>query len=481
MGSKNKYDFDDLLKKSLAFLEQDKGTPSLISLAEKLGVPYASLATGFRREFGISNIAQLKERKGKTEQKIEGADGEKIEVEFDGNFGEVRAVDVRGQIRTVEQLLKAAEVDVDEWEPFEPTLKKWDVVLKIKDGEHDRINVVPSFYVATRIRRRNPIAFEPVISPINLPLPQPLPKRQKKERRLERGVVKRALIVNDPQVGFRRRLHTSELTPFHDRRVLDLALQIAETEQIDHISFGGDVGDYSEWSNKFLPEPEFFWTTQPALIEQAWWLRQMRMAQKNAEMKMLAGNHDARLAIMIVSNFRQAYRLKAVDELNLPPALSVPRLLALHQLDIEYVDGYPDNGYFLNKNVFIAHGDVVRSAPGATANELSKRQAFTTIFGHIHRRELVSRRQKTNGEDQVYSAFCPGCACHVDGRVPGSKSTDQWQQGIAVVEYTEDAETIIPIAIRDGRMMYNGKQWQARERDDEINAIIQQGLEQVTE
>lgn len=474
MAGKEAHDFDTLLEKAKALLAKDPSIKSLNDIADALGVNSNTLYTGFRRR-KIGTVAELRALAGMTEMKIEGGDGEKIELEFNGNFGEVRAVDVRGQIRSVDELLKAAKVDLKVWEPFEPTVRKWDVALKLKDGDQDIVQVVPSFYVATKLKRKIPLAFEPVITPITFPaLPPP------KKTKFNKAQIKRALIINDPQVGFRRRLHTSELTPFHDRRVLDLALQIAETEQIDHISFGGDVGDYSEWSNKFLPEPEFFWTTQPALIEQAWWLRQMRMAQKNAEMKMLAGNHDARLALMIVSNFRQAYRLKAVDELNLPPALSVPRLLALHQLNVEYIDGYPDNGYFLNKNVFIAHGDVVRSAPGATANELSKRQAFTTIFGHIHRRELVSRRQKTNGDDLVYSAFCPGCACHVDGRVPGSKSTDQWQQGIAVVEYTEDAETIIPIAIQDGRMMYNGKQWQARERDDEINTIIQQGLEQVT-
>lgn len=297
---------------------------------------------------------------------------------------------------------------------------------------------------------------------------------------MQKGVVRRALIVNDPQVGFRRRLHTSELSPFHDRRVLDLALQVAEEEGIDHVSFGGDCLDLSEWSNKFLPEPEFFWTTQPAVIEWAWWLSQFRAAKPEAEFYQLEGNHDARLINLIVTNMRQAYRLKAVDELTLPPSLSVPRLLALHQLGVEYVGGYPDNGYWLNSNVYITHGDVVRSAPGATALELTRRQAFTTIFGHIHRRELVARRMKTAEGDLVYSAFCPGCVCHVDGRVPGSKSDQQWQQGFAVIEYTENAETIIPIAVQDGTMMYNGRIWQARERDAEIDSVLMEGLEQVT-
>jgi len=209
-------------------------------------------------------------------------------------------------------------------------------------------------------------------------------------------------------------------------------------------------------------------------------LHEFRKAKPKAEIKELEGNHDERMPRLIVAGMRQAYRLKPVDELTLPPSLSVPRLLALHELGVEYVDGYPDNGYFLNKNVYITHGDIVRGAPGGTANAFTQRQAFTTVFAHVHRREQVARRLATSSGDLVYSAFCPGCACHVDGRVPGSTSKSQWQQGIAVVEYTENEENIIPIGISEGRMMYNGKVWQARERDDEINAMLMQSLEQVT-
>jgi len=475
MAGKAKHDYDDLLKRSIVILSKTD-INSLNDLADALGVNYNTLQAGFRKQFKISTIEQLRNTYAKTEQKIEGADGEKIEAEFSGNFGEVRAVDVRGQIRTVDELLTAAKVDRSVWEPFEPTVRKWDVALKLKDGDTDIVQVVPSFYVAAKLKRKNPLAFEPVIQPISLPVGT----KKYKTGSAKGSGIRRALIVNDPQVGFRRRLHTSELTPFHDRRVLDLALQISESEQIDHISFGGDCLDLSEWSDKFKPEPEFFWTTQPALIEWAWWLHEFRKAKPKAEIKELEGNHDERMPRLIVAGMRQAYRLKPVDELTLPPSLSVPRLLALHELGVEYVDGYPDNGYFLNKNVYITHGDIVRGAPGGTANAFTQRQAFTTVFAHVHRREQVARRLATSSGDLVYSAFCPGCACHVDGRVPGSTSKSQWQQGIAVIEYNDNEENIIPIGISEGRMMYNGKVWQARDRDGEINAMLMQSLEQVT-
>jgi hypothetical protein len=92
---------------------------------------------------------------------------------------------------------------------------------------------------------------------------------------------------------------------------------------------------------------------------------------------------------------------------------------------------------------------------------------------------LVARQIQTANGHAIQTAFCPGCACHIDGRVPGSKADDQWQQGIAVIEYTDTSENIIPIAIDRGIAIYNGKVWKARERDKEINKMLKGKLEEI--
>lgn len=475
MSGTNKYDYQVLLDKARRLIA-DEGVDSIATLSERMNIGRDTLMQGFRRNFKIKSFKEITDKQVELKSLIGSDSAKEFEVNIDGNFASIRSVDVEGQIKTVDQLMATAKMSRNEWLILDPKIKKWDVALKLKvDKDHEMVRVVPSIYIELPLRARNPQAFEPVIRPIQIEMPKagkkpPKSGRQAKER------VKRCLIINDPQVGFRRTLHTTELVPFHDRRVLDLALQIAQEEEIDHISFGGDCIDLSEWSNKFLPEPEFFWTTQPALIEWAWWLAQYRMAQPHAEIKQLEGNHDKRMPLMIVQNMRQAYKLRAVDELTLPPALSIERLLALHTLDIEYVGNYPDNGYWLNRNVFITHGDVVRAGPGDTAKAIVNKQAFTTVFGHIHRRELVSRRMKSHDGDVIYSAFCPGCACKTDGSVPGSSSRDQWQNGLAVIEYTESTENIIPIAIKDGVMVYNGRTWTARNRENEVNSFLSASL-----
>lgn len=472
MAAVQKNNFSDLLKKAQKILkEQDIKT--IKELAKVMDINRTTLMPGLERNFNIKSIDEIRNAKITEDGRnlIGTESSSDLDVEMDGNFGVIRSVIVEGQIKTVDELLKLAGIDRKIYEVTNPRVKKWDVALKLKtDKDHEIVKVVPSIYIEVPLRTRYPTAFEPVIQPIHIDLPK-LPKIKQQNK-----AIKRALIINDPQIGFRRTLHTTELVPFHDRRVLDLALQIAQNEQIDHISFGGDCLDLSEWSSKFLPEPEFFWTTQPALLEWSWWLTQFRLAQPSAEMKILEGNHDLRMPNLITQNLRQAYKLRSVDELNLPPALSVPRLLALHTLNAEYVANYPDNGYWLNDNVFITHGDLVRSGPGDTAKAIVNKQAFTTIFGHIHRRELVSRRLKTHSGDLIYSAFCPGCACRIDGAVPGSKSGDQWQNGIALIEYTNDSENIVPIAISDGSMIYNGSKWSSRDREKEIGSFLTKSL-----
>lgn len=473
MAPKEQFDFAEIRERARVLIAAGRAR-NITELAEALHMDRQTLREGFRRNFGIHHFKEIAPDLVKKSSLMGGDDQDTLDVEIDGNFGVIRSVMVVGQIKTIPQLLKTAGVDASQYDVINPKIKKWDVALKLKlDKKREIVKVVPSIYIEAPLRAKHPVAFQPVIQPIQIYLPK-LPKLKKQKS----NGVRRALIVNDPQVGFRRTLHTTELHPFHDRRVLDLALQIAQTEQIDHISFGGDCLDLSEWSSKYLPEPEFYWTTQPAFLEWAWWLTQFRLAQPQAEMKALEGNHDLRMPLLIAANMRQAYQLRAVDELNLPPSLSVPRLLALHTLNIEYVNGYPDNGYWLNQNIYITHGDIVRGTPGATAHAITNRQAFTTIFGHIHRRESVSRRMKTHDGDLIYTAFCPGAACHIDGRVPGSKSTDQWQQGIAVIEYTDTTENIIPIAVNDGSMIYNGQVWHARERGEEVNQFLNKSLQE---
>jgi len=453
MTGKTAYDWDALLAKARDLVREGRVRPLTWKvLAEGLGMPYSTLNTNFKVKFNIHSIYDL-------------ASTETIGPALKNTVHSVErtnTLEVSGNARlvyTLDELLDSCQVDLETWQVKDYLVNQWQ--YGTRDGE-----VYPLYQVKAWLIRKKLQTLFPLTAPINLR------RIRKKDAPAKQGTVRRVLVISDLQVGFRRRLHTSTLVPFHDRRVLDLALQLARSSKFDEIAFLGDSLDLSEWSTKYTPEAEFFWTTQPALIELAWWLREFRAAARSARIIIFEGNHDKRMQDMINTHMRAAYDLRPADELELPPSLSVERLLALHKMDIEYILGYPDGKLWLNDKVVLRHGDVVRAGAGDSAKAVINKSIHTTVFGHIHRRELVSRKLLSRDSHDIYTAFCPGCACHIDGRVPGSTEDHQWQQGIGIIEYTDESENVLPIAIDEGRMIYSGKEFKAESKDAEIDDML---------
>ena len=480
MAMKPKIDYQHVVEQVRELIIQGV-KPEWDALSKQLNLPQTSLRMVFHHP--SVNIKHPRDLAKTIQFKIDGEnmqvlndpkEGEKRTHTKDGAYDEYVSVSVKGQIRSADDLIKACKIDLKKYIIVDPEHRKWDVALKLKQKNGtDKLVIVPMYYVRVKTFPKYPEAIMPIIRPVEVPV---RPASTIPERKSD---LKRALIIPDIHMGFRRRLHTQELVPFHDRRVLDIALQIVANDWVDHIIFIGDSLDLAEFSTKFVPEPEFYFTTQPAIIEWAWWLASFREAAPYSVMEVYEGNHDKRLEDMVISYMRAAYGLLPADQLELPPSMSVERLLALHTMDIEYVKGYPDNMKWLNKNVLIRHGDVVRAGPGDSVKAVVNKTTYTTIFGHIHRRELVSRRLKSREGDIIQTAFCPGCACHIDGRVPGSASDNQWQQGLGIVEYNDNKENLMAIAIEDGKAVYNGQMFVARNHDKSIDKMLTSKLEKI--
>ncbi len=464
MVAKSSHDWNALKEKLKYGLKNGNVKPIWADCAKYLDLHPATFRTGLEREWNMKHPKDLV-GEGLVDEIMPTRLG--LDVAENDNLLEVNWVGEHS--RTVEDLVRACKIDTDVWECVDQKPNSWNSAMKIRRGDEEHIVIVPLYQIKAYFRKKNPTPLMPMLQPVEVVIPK---TSRKKDPKRSDGI-RRALIIPDPQIGFRRRLHTHELVPFHDRRVLDLALQISEAEQVDSVEFIGDWLDMSEFSTKFTPEPEFYWTTMPALLEAAWWLGQFHFVPTK---RLLEGNHERRIRDWTNQYARAAYALRPVDELELPASLSIERLIPMEKLGVEYKVGYPANGYWLNANVFMEHGDVVRSAAGATAGAVINKSTYTTVFGHIHRRELVSRRIQTRDGDAFQTAFCPGCACRVDGVVPGSTPKDQWQQGLGLIEYTDDRENIIPIAVQNGQAIYNGRLFTSRPSDEldvELNAMIE--------
>lgn len=364
---------------------------------------------------------------------------------------------------SLEAFIAAMGVDPDTWHITDGKPNSWPT--SGWDNENNQPWTVINHQMRLNLVRKDPKPLHPQIQPVAI-------RRSARQRRSKPGRIQRqlktAVFVSDPHFGFARNWRTGELAPFHDRRVLDIALQIMHTVMPDVVIFGGDTLDLPDWSDKFVRSPAMYETTQPAVIEAAWWLAQVRAAVPGADVFVLEGNHDVRMENALLSHLNQAYQLRPADEMTLPAAMSIPRLLALHKLNIEYVGGYPDADLWLSDNLLVTHGEKAKGAPGGTVGALVNQEDVTIIHGHIHRIERASKTVHGRRQRRIIQAICPGCACHIDGRVPGRTAKQNWQQGIAVIRYDDRRHEVAIAAVDEGEALFEGALYQAADRLGEL-------------
>lgn len=449
-------------------------TPDLTRMLERAGITTTSDAVRAKaRRMGIFRIS-YKGDAGDVEPRVPGSATERVSVEEETNVLNVRSSSPR--IRSLEQLVKVCQIDLSVWECASIKHGYWEGFAKheekdltwasgVMDGWQKASGVIvePLYRMEARFVRIQPVMLFPTLQPIE-PVFQPyaMPPAYKKG-------VRRALIFGDPHFGFRRRVNDSLLTPFHDRAVLDLMLQLACAADVTEVHCVGDQLDAPMWTSRFIRSPEFYFAMQPALLECFWWFSQLRASLPDVPITLHEGNHERRFRDAIMVHLPAAYGLRAVDEMDMPPALSPQRLLGLHKLGIEWVEHYPSDEHWLNDNLKIVHGDVARKGPGKTAGAVAKDSDTSVVFGHSHRLELASWTRHLRGERRTVQACSIGCLCRTDGVVPGAKANYQWQNGCALVDYDEDGGfSICPVRMEDGGLLWNGMAFEALDRLPEI-------------
>jgi len=306
----------------------------------------------------------------------------------------------------------------------------------------------------------------PVVQPAAPTVINPRPSTATKK------AVKTTVILPDPQIGYRR-LASGEMIACHDERAIAVALQIASDVNPDVIVNLGDTLDFPEWSSKFLVLPEFVLTTQPTLDAAHTFLAEQRAIAPNAEIHLLGGNHDHRLGMAIARNAMAALRLTRANQPDTWPILSLPFLLRLDELAVNYVGAYPagriqlTNGGNRTTPLFAVHGEKLDVAKVAR----TERQSF--VQGHIHRIAYHSETYEFRGEPETVIAFSPGCLCRIDGAVPSTKSGtyddgrpyrrhENWQQGLSIVTELPSGEwTAETVPINDGRAIFRDSVYEA--------------------
>lgn len=254
-----------------------------------------------------------------------------------------------------------------------------------------------------------------------------------------------ALVAPDIQIGYWI-APDGELIPMHDEAAIDIFRQVVRTVQPDVIVMVGDNSDFPELG-KYLQTPGFARTTQATIDRRTLLAAQLRAdAGPDAEIVEIEGNHEKRLATYLLSNAMAAFGLKRGGEKpDEWPVMTVPFLCRYDETNTRYISGYPAAEYWLNEGLRFVHGSKVRSG-GSTAHAYLKDARHSTAFGHVHRIERAHITRHTRKGPRTVGAYCFGCLCRIDGRVPSAKSgidahglpvgeTEDWQQGFGLVEY----------------------------------------------
>lgn len=280
-----------------------------------------------------------------------------------------------------------------------------------------------------------------------------------------------AVILPDPQIGYRQ--FPEGLDPFHDELAMQVALKVIKAVKPTRIVNLGDFLDLPSFGT-YEQEPAFASTTQETLDRGHLFLAEQRAAAPDAEISLIEGNHDRRLQKMILKNAMAAFGLRrAGDPPEAWPVMSVPHLLRLDELKVDYIEGYPAGITWINENLACVHGSKVRSN-GSTAAAVVDDERVSVIHGHIHRIEEQHKTRRTAAGPKFSFAASPGCLCRVDGSVPSAKSstdsfgrpvlaTENWQQGLGIVQYEpgNGRFSYQAIPIYNGWALYNGKEYAA--------------------
>lgn len=440
--------------------------------------PYGRTRDELADDLNMS-LGQLKYALSQARTRLEGA-----QIDPPEDWGTNHVVLSSRTAPTLKALLEIYEIDLNEWEVVKVEANKWEMGRKSEKSDlvwekgkqtgttfdDGTIFTAPLFQIKAWLVRKNPVSVNPVVRPIVLKNSQ---ARYVPSITLKKSKVENVLFLPDVHFGFSRNIRTGELTPFHDRLALSASLELARMLKPTRIVWLGDLFDLVDWTDNFVRSPNFWGVMQPALYEAAWWIHNFLTVTPN--MHILEGNHELRMKTSLYNHLQSAFDLRQVNSLGVvsqSPSLSIPSLLSLQEIGVDWVDGYPNNRLWLNDYLVVEHGSVANSAPGGTARKIIEGKEYSVVFGHVHRHEVVSSKVQTRNGNRVIYAATPGCLCRLDGVIPGHKPEMNWNQGVMMVTHDDGPEVAFRhFPINSGRVRVDNQVIVGEDHSSQIEAV----------
>jgi hypothetical protein len=380
-----------------------------------------------------------------------------------GDFDRRLGTDRLGRVA---ELLERSGIPVEEIARVEKVrVGEHEVAIKVRDADGtDRVEVVrqaADSLVLTPVWQAGPAW--PVVAPA-------APVRVAATKAAPADDCITAVVLPDTQIGWWD-LPGDGLVPMHDPAALAVAVELVRRARPHHVVILGDLLDLGEASTKWLTTPTFARTTQASLDTAHAWLAQIRAAAPAARIDLIEGNHDRRLSTLIQSNAAAAFGLRRAQMPAEWPVLSVPNLIRLDELGIDWHAGYPAARVWLRDDVLVHHGTKV-SAAKASRDPV----AVSTIQGHTHRMGAITRTMLGRSAHPVHTIHVEcGTLARTDGAVPSVhggvddhgrpvRQIEDWQQGLVVLEMAPepgDLPTVELVPIHQGRARWRGRTYTA--------------------
>lgn len=280
-------------------------------------------------------------------------------------------------------------------------------------------------------------------------------KRKKPSRRDER-----TLVAGDAQIPFQ-----------DDTAMADFQSVVYET-QPDNIVLVGDMIDLPSVS-KYTQRPEWAGSTQAAIDDYHNFLAQLRTNAPNARLAVVHGNHEQRMDDYVRRNAMEVLGLRRANMGQELAVLTLQYLVRYDDLEVESIDGYPNGTLWLEDNLKLTHGTNTQKG-GTNAAKYLREERETTIYGHSHRQELAYRTYPQRIGAVTIAAASPGCLALTDGSVPGFNHTvdaqgvtvpksEDWQQGLLVIDHNATTHHITPVRFTEDGYMLDGKHYERSE------------------
>lgn len=242
--------------------------------------------------------------------------------------------------------------------------------------------------------------------------------------------------------------------PHHDKKLHEAVCAWLEDFQPDEGVILGDLLDFDAIS-RYRENPDREVSVQTCLDEGYSILVGYRSATPATKWRMLGGNHEDRMRNTVLDHAKKLYGLTRACAIppGMPdgeyPLLSIPFMLRLDELEIEWVDAHGEwsQGQIkLSEELAARHGWIVKKGAGASALASIEALRHSVIIGHTHRQSIVHHTaHNIDGDPRSLLGCEAGTLAEIKGGLGYAVSPD-WINGFAVATIWPDGTFHVELA-----------------------------------